>query len=343
MAWRYYKCSHCSEFHFRPKGDDTSNFETHIKDEHNIDDVKLSDYEVKNIHPITGSNDIKSRVKFWENIKKEDLDPDNLDYDCVNNIDESGVNIENTKKLMNRNTFDYLYEHYFEGKIKPRKKIENLIGYVSVELLIMVVKVYRGDMDEEKEVKEEAVEEAVEEKEEAEEEKEEAVEEAVEEKEEAVEEKEEAVEEKEEAEEEEEEAEEEKEEAVEEAEEEGTKVNTFIIFSYEMSNIKILEDEIFINYKYYDGDYNWITIIKKNKVKLIADNLKKDLFSRTFIRNTNDNIIVLTKVRHVKIAEKIGYIINNFQKEFDIYKQYEKENTLDYLTKLNMILEVKNH
>jgi len=142
MAWRYYKCSHCPEFHFKPKKVDTSEFETHIRDNHTIDNVNLSDYEVKNIHPITGSDDIKGRGKFWENIKKEALDPDNLQYDYE--VDES--TIENTKKLMGKDTFDYLYEHYFEGKIKSRKKIENLIGVITIDLLIILVKMYKGNI-----------------------------------------------------------------------------------------------------------------------------------------------------------------------------------------------------
>ena len=101
MTWQYYRCEHCPEFHFKPKKADTSDFENHIKNEHDIDNAKLSDYEVKNIHPITGSDDIRSRGKFWENIEEDALDPDNLDYN--HEVDESNVNIENTKKLIFHN------------------------------------------------------------------------------------------------------------------------------------------------------------------------------------------------------------------------------------------------
>jgi len=146
MTWKYYKCSHCPFYHFKPAKDDTSEFETHIKNEHDIDDIKLSNYVVKNIHPLNGSDDITSRGKFWDNIKEEALDPDNLDYEGDEG-DEANVNIENKKKLMDTDSFEYLWEHYFIHKITPRKKIENLIGIITIELLIILVKIYREDMD----------------------------------------------------------------------------------------------------------------------------------------------------------------------------------------------------
>ena len=40
---------------------------------------------IKSICPLTGSDDISGRGKFWNYILSMELDPDNLDYECINN------------------------------------------------------------------------------------------------------------------------------------------------------------------------------------------------------------------------------------------------------------------
>jgi len=99
---------------------------------------------VKNIHPLTGSDDIRGRGKFWKNIEKDALDLDAIDLDNGYEVTES--NIENKERLMGKDTFDYLQEHYFKNKITSRKKIEDLVGVITIDLLITLVKIYRGDL-----------------------------------------------------------------------------------------------------------------------------------------------------------------------------------------------------
>ena len=180
MVSIYYKCPSCDVFHFKKNTEDTSYFINHLKEKHDITE-DINQYEVMNICPLTGSNAIPGRGKFWKYIVNKGLDPDNLDYECMNNLDE--VNIDNKNKLMGPGSFTYLWTHYFKGKMN-KKPLENLIGFITIELLIILVKVYMEEMDPKEYMDSEIkVDEKVEEKEEekVEEEEEEKVEEKVEE------------------------------------------------------------------------------------------------------------------------------------------------------------------
>ena len=59
---------------------------------------------IKSICPLTGSDDISGRSEFWNYILSKKLDPNNLDYECINN--EGELNVDNINKLIG--IFSYL-------------------------------------------------------------------------------------------------------------------------------------------------------------------------------------------------------------------------------------------
>jgi len=99
MAWRYYKCNQCPEYHFEPKDVDTSSFISHLRDSHDITYIDLEDYEVKHICPLTFNYINKMRSKFWKYVDDNNLDLCSIDYECINNIDGSKINLENKEKI----------------------------------------------------------------------------------------------------------------------------------------------------------------------------------------------------------------------------------------------------
>ena len=108
---------------------------------------------------LTGEK-FKSRGKFWKYIEESKIDPDTMTYD-------KKATYENTE-LMDKSHLEWLWIHYFEEK-GNKKKLENLIGSINLELYIILLKVYKGDMDIDEclndNVEESVEEEAVEEKE----------------------------------------------------------------------------------------------------------------------------------------------------------------------------------
>jgi len=112
----------------------------------------------------------------------------------------------------------------------------------------------------------------------------------------------------------------------------------FVIFSYDINKIKLYEGEYFINYQYYYGDYSWLCIVDKITILNINKKINKDLFSKTYMKNTN-NIIRLTKKRDVNISKEFGYNSINFNNDFDIYTKYKELNIIDYLKTIDIINE----
>ena len=112
--WKYYKSP--SSFHFKPNKDgDVSEFKQSLVDQGITDGITddIKQFEIRNMCPLTGKNDISSRGKFWKHMLYMGLDPDNIDYDeCMNYSGE--VIIENTSKLMGLDMFPYIWQNYFK-------------------------------------------------------------------------------------------------------------------------------------------------------------------------------------------------------------------------------------
>ena len=111
--------------------------------------------KVGHICPLTGKS-FKQRGKFWDYIKSNKLDVDNMTYDRSLNVgtDDADVdaskdkddNKDNITKLLDITYIEYLWSNYFELK-GDKKLLENLIGQINLELYIILLKVYKGDMD----------------------------------------------------------------------------------------------------------------------------------------------------------------------------------------------------
>jgi site-specific DNA-methyltransferase (adenine-specific) len=86
---------------------------------------------------LTGQK-FKSRGKFWKYIEDSKLDPDTMTYD-------KKATCENTE-LMDKSHLEWLWTHYFKEK-GNKKKLENLLGSINLELYIILLKVYKGEMD----------------------------------------------------------------------------------------------------------------------------------------------------------------------------------------------------
>ena len=93
------------------------------------------------ICPLTGKA-FSGRGKFWNHVVKYKLDIDKMTYDRQLNIDHD----ENITKLFDRTNLEYLWLNYFEMKCH-KKLLENLIGQINLELYIILLKVYKGEMD----------------------------------------------------------------------------------------------------------------------------------------------------------------------------------------------------
>jgi hypothetical protein len=165
--WKYYKSP--SSFHFKPNKDgDVSEFKQSLVDQGIIDDITddIKQFEIRNMCPLTGKNDISSRGKFWKHMLYMGLDPDNIDYEeCMNYSGE--VIIENTSKLMGLDMFPYIWQNYFKEKMN-KKPLQDIIGFIHIDLLIRLVKIYRKeikaeDLMDDNKVEEEKVEEEEEE------------------------------------------------------------------------------------------------------------------------------------------------------------------------------------
>ena len=93
------------------------------------------------ICPLTGKS-FKFRGKFWKHIESLKLDPLNMTYDRQLNVE----NEENISKLLDKTHLEELWLNYFEMK-GNKKLLENLVGQINLELYIILLKVYNGDMD----------------------------------------------------------------------------------------------------------------------------------------------------------------------------------------------------
>ena len=134
-------------------------------------DIKDKKYEPY-ICPRTGKPfDDKTRGPFW-NFVRPHLKPKLMKSYDISIILEKEEYKENLDKLFHKCDIEYLYKEYFkEGNIiggKLEKKLENLIGLIDLELLIILVKILReeatfedyiGDNGEVESVEEESVEE----------------------------------------------------------------------------------------------------------------------------------------------------------------------------------------
>jgi DNA (cytosine-5)-methyltransferase 1 len=93
------------------------------------------------ICPLTGKA-FKKRGDFWNYMKDSNIQPQKMTYDRQTNVE----NEENISKLFDKTHFKYLWVNYFEKK-KNNKLLENLVGQINLELYIILLKVYNGDMD----------------------------------------------------------------------------------------------------------------------------------------------------------------------------------------------------
>jgi len=80
----------------------------------------------------------KSRKLFWKYIEDSKLDPDTMAYDRK-------TTCENTE-LMDKSDLEWLWTHYFKEK-GTKKNLQNLLGSINLELYIILLKVYKGEMD----------------------------------------------------------------------------------------------------------------------------------------------------------------------------------------------------
>jgi len=93
------------------------------------------------ICPLTGIA-FKNRGKFWDYMKATNIQPSKMTYDRQLNIE----NEENISKLLDKTYLEDLWLNYFEMK-GNKKLLENLVGQINLELYIILLKVYNGDMD----------------------------------------------------------------------------------------------------------------------------------------------------------------------------------------------------
>ena len=89
------------------------------------------------ICPVTGDTWV-NRGEFWDHIKVLKLTPGKMTYDRV-------ATCENTD-LMDKSHLEWLWNNYFET-VGDINKLENLLGLINLELYIILLKVYNGDMD----------------------------------------------------------------------------------------------------------------------------------------------------------------------------------------------------
>jgi len=137
VAWKLYSCSECSHKHFKPSKGGLTEFIDHIKSEHGLEDYSVVDHTC----PLTGKT-IKGRGKFWDYIAALQLDPSHMKYDyTVGDLDEGQIS-----RLLDTSDLPDIWTHYFEGAIH-KTQFENLVGKITMELYIILLKIYRGEMD----------------------------------------------------------------------------------------------------------------------------------------------------------------------------------------------------
>lgn len=108
-----------------------------IKDGSNKDGYTKIDF----ICPLTGKA-FKNRGEFWDYMKTTNIQPIKMTYDRQLNIE----NEENISKLLDKTHLEDIWTNYFEMK-GNKNLLENLVGQINLELYIILLKVYKGEMD----------------------------------------------------------------------------------------------------------------------------------------------------------------------------------------------------
>ena len=107
-------------------------------------DIKDKKYEPY-ICPRTGKPfDDKTRGPFW-NFVRPHLKPKLMKSYDISIILEKEEYKENLDKLFHKCDIEYLYKEYFKGIKIGEKKLENLIGLIDLEVLIILVKILREE------------------------------------------------------------------------------------------------------------------------------------------------------------------------------------------------------
>ena len=140
VAWRLYACPVCDYKYCNPFKDGKETFSTHLKN-HNI--IYNKSFLVDPTCPLTGKTIKKSRMVFWDYVTKAKLDPTHMNY----NYTVMDVNESNISKLLDKSHIEYLWTHYFKGNMNHKKHFENLLGKINMELYIILLKVYRKEMN----------------------------------------------------------------------------------------------------------------------------------------------------------------------------------------------------
>ena len=104
-----------------------------------VKDKKCEPY----ICPRTGKP-FDSRPSFWKFVRPH-LKPKLMkSYDISVNLEKEEYE-ENLDKLFHKCDIEYLYKEYFKGRNITEKKLENLIGLIDLELLIILVKIWKNE------------------------------------------------------------------------------------------------------------------------------------------------------------------------------------------------------
>ena len=106
------------------------------------EDIKDKKYEPF-ICPITGKSFDKRRP-FW-NFVRPHLKPTHIKSYDISVHAETEENKENLNKLFHKCDIDYLYKEYFKGEKIKAKELEDLIGLIDLEVLIILVKIWRKE------------------------------------------------------------------------------------------------------------------------------------------------------------------------------------------------------
>lgn len=79
------------------------------------------------------------RGPYWKSTKNSEL------YRKIMKGENVSVNIKEENKLLNKNDIEYLRKNYFKQKSVTENKIKDLWGNSSAELLIILVKIWKGE------------------------------------------------------------------------------------------------------------------------------------------------------------------------------------------------------
>ena len=96
----------------------------------------------KFICPLTGKS-FKKRPEFWDYMKATNIQPSKMTYDRQLNVE----NGENISKLLDKTHLEELWINYFGKEFGSMGIFNNLVGQINLELYIILLKVYNGDMD----------------------------------------------------------------------------------------------------------------------------------------------------------------------------------------------------